>query len=131
MYSEDIPTFYITHRLAHPNDLSRENNGSYHHVRASPATVNGAHKRAEVNDGGIVADYLWNDRNEEIWDDTYYDTTNADGLAGSALSTNMWNGGWEVSSASVLRHKVDYPQMQMRVWLVLVGIINHLAGMGE
>jgi hypothetical protein len=40
LYSGDIPTFYITHRLAHPDDLGRENNGSYHHVRASPATVN-------------------------------------------------------------------------------------------
>lgn len=105
LYSGDNPTFHISHRLAHPEDLGKEHNGAYHHVRASPVAAKGAQKRAEANAGGIVADYLWNDAHEDIWEDVYFDTTNADGLAGDALSSNMWNGGWEVSCASVFETK--------------------------
>lgn len=66
LYSGDNPTFHITHRFAHSEDLGKKNNEAYHHVRASPVAAKGAQKRAEANAGGIVADYLWNDGHEDI-----------------------------------------------------------------
>jgi hypothetical protein len=77
---------HIWYRVASAQDLGRENDGSYNHVRVASPTYNqtSSEKRKETNDDGVVADYLWNNNNEQMWD-------SVSGVAGDTMGSMAAN----------------------------------------
>ncbi|KAF2098014.1 hypothetical protein NA57DRAFT_76813 [Rhizodiscina lignyota] len=87
VYSGDVHTHSLFYRLADPADLGRENDGTYHHLRA---TEEGLRKREENDEGGLVVDYIWKDNNDETeWD---YFQGGGDTLGATAAGWAETNG---------------------------------------
>lgn len=122
IYRDGVATFTLHYRRAHPDDLGTENNGDYHHARAVPVIHNtttdrdgGVDARAEVNDGGVVMDYLWKNGNGELWADTFA-WAGADRFDQAAASTTahfMQDQKAEVSCADVI---VSYDSANEQGW---------------
>jgi len=55
-YRDGSPIYSLHHRLAHPDDLGAENDGTYHQLQVREA----AHLKVEAN--GTLLDYLWFDK---------------------------------------------------------------------
>ena len=89
-YTGETATHNILYRLAVADDLGLENDGSYHHFRASqPDTIS---ERAGNNYGGIVSDYIWRAGNGAEYDQV-------------ASVTNVANlMGYNVANVSVMFH---------------------------
>ena len=67
-------------------------------------TKTGIVQRAEVNNGGVVMDYLWKDGQESWWDDTLF-TVSEDSLdqaAASTMTSFLQSTGSEVSCADII-----------------------------
>jgi len=67
-YRDGSPIYSLHHRLAHPDDLGAENDGTYHQLQVREA----AHLKVEAN--GTLLDYLWKEgMKAELATARYYD----------------------------------------------------------
>jgi hypothetical protein len=57
-YANDTAISTLHYRLAHPDDLGTENDGSYHQLRATQL-VKLSGRNYEASAGGMVMDYVW------------------------------------------------------------------------
>jgi hypothetical protein len=75
-------------------------------VRALPLSANitdtDIAKRAEVNDDGVVMDYLWEQGNQDLWTDTFFDASDFDQVAASTAASFLIDNQSEVSCADVI-----------------------------
>lgn len=102
-YWGDEPAHHILYRVAHESDLGKPNDGSYHHFRCQPAPSQQAklRRRAEGSKNGVVADYLWRDGNQQLYDNIEMGISNLGGVLGSNQANWMENNSAEASCASV------------------------------
>jgi hypothetical protein len=103
VYRNDIETHHVLHRFAHPDDLGKENDGNYHHLRAqvSGAQTNSSNqKRAESDMDHVVGDYLWRDGNSAIFNDIKNENTIGNDI-GSNLANWMEENNSEATCASI------------------------------
>ncbi|KAH8904684.1 hypothetical protein BR93DRAFT_939754 [Coniochaeta sp. PMI_546] len=95
-YSGDVKTHRLMYRLASEEDLGAKNNGKYHHLR-TVGQGNSVTERAEQQEGALVADYLWEDNNDQTeWG---YFSGGGNSL-GSDIANWMENNEQEAACAS-------------------------------
>lgn len=117
-YRNGSAQYTIHYRRAHPDDLGRPNDGTYHQVRVAPAgtNVNGsssdATKRAEDDVSGVVMDYLWQQGSDALWTDTYYDTHTFDQTAASDITSWMEQNQAEATCATIIIESNGPPNEQ-------------------
>jgi hypothetical protein len=101
-YINDTEAHHLHHRLAVAEDLGFENDGSYHHFRATPAPamLRRLGVRAEDNDNGVVVDYLWKDGYQGNWNQIH-GISNEGNRLGSTTAEWMETNNAEATCASV------------------------------
>jgi hypothetical protein len=103
VYRHDVETHQLFYRHAHPDDLGKENDGTYHHIRAnytgSPPS-DAVSRRAESNMDHVVGDYLWKDGDSTLFNDIHNED-NIVGDVGTGLANWMEQNNSEASCASI------------------------------
>jgi hypothetical protein len=105
---DDTEAHHLHHRLAHDGDLGFENDGNYHHFRATPAPsmLRRLGIRAVNDNNGVVVDYLWKYGNKNDLNLIHGIPNNGNRL-GSTTVNWMERNSVEATCASVGAH-VDH-----------------------